>query len=325
MSSKKIFQLIILNLLMINSVYADSMLTQYRQTGIISLEKKLDLGLTKVEYWDKYLENIDTSFGFIESYSSILTCNKENSTLSIYKYDKNKSFTLENEYNAFTGQVMGDKVKEGDLKTPIGLYSITKKISKLDSFYGPLAFVTSYPNIYDRLRGKDGSGIWIHGLPTKQQRDEYTKGCIAINNPNIQSLDKSIDISNTLLIISSSETKKNISKNKLSRILSALYKWRYSWIYNETQNYMNFYSQKFTRHDGMNYKKFKQYKTRIFNKKERKQIIFNNINIIPYPNQENVFQITFKEFYTSSSFEFEGNKTLMIHFNNKNFTILTEK
>ncbi len=325
MSSKKVLAFVILNLLIVNLAFANSILTQYRQMGLITLKKQLDLELTKVRYWEEYLKGLDTSFGFIESYSSILICNKEKSTLSIYKRDKDQKFSIQKKYHAFTGQAEGDKVKEGDLKTPIGLYRLTKKISKLDSFYGPLAFVTSYPNIYDKLQGKNGSGIWIHGLPIKQKRDEFTKGCIAINNLNLKGLDKNIDINSTLLIISNSQAKKNISKKKLSYILAALYKWRYSWIYNETKNYLNFYSQEFIRYDGMNYEKFEHYKTRVFNKMEIKHIIFNNINIIPYPNQENIFQITFKEFYTSSSFKFEGNKTLIVHFNKKNFSILTEK
>ncbi len=46
----------------------------------------------------------------------------------------------------------GDKKTEGDLRTPIGVYDLVKKISNVDEFYGPLAFVISYPNIYDRYK-----------------------------------------------------------------------------------------------------------------------------------------------------------------------------
>lgn len=316
---------IILTLLLVNSIYANSLLTQYRETGIIALEKQMDLELTKQDYWDQHLKNIDTNFGYIESYSSILTCDKKKSTLNVYQYDKDKKFILKKNYNAFTGKVKGDKLKEGDLKTPTGIYHITQKISKLDSFYGPLAFVSTYPNIYDKFLGKTGSGIWIHGLPTEEERDEYTKGCIAIDNSNIECLDRNININNTLLVISESENQKSISKGKLSTILSSLYKWRYSWIYNETETYLSFYAQNFIRSDGMKYESFKKYKTRVFNKKENKKIIFNDINVIPYPDRKNVFKITFKEFYASNSYKFEGDKILIIKFENNDFKILTEK
>ena len=76
----------------------------------------------------------------------------------------------------------------------------------------------------------------------------------------------------------------------------------------------------------MDIKAFKNYKTRVFKKIEKKSIIFKNINIVPYPNSDNIFQITFKELYKSDTFEFIGNKTLIIALNeNNNIKILTEK
>lgn len=308
------------------SLNANSILTNYRLHGVHDIEKQMDLELGDVKYWNEYLANIDTTFGYIESYSSVITCNKEKSELTLYKQTKNKKFELIKNFNAFTGEMKGDKKKEGDLKTPLGIYNLTKKITKLDSFYGPMAFVTSYPNLYDTFRGKDGYGIWIHGLPTEQERDEYTKGCIAIDNSNIESLDRHINIEKTMLIIDNDNVQQEIKKEVLAKILSNLYEWRYSWIYNDINKYLSFYSKDFIRNDGMEYERFTKYKTRIFNKDERKKIIFSNINVIPYPNSKNIYQITFKEYYTSSSFQFEGDKVLMVKVNEGDkFQIFTEK
>ncbi|MDQ7061593.1 MAG: L,D-transpeptidase family protein [Sulfurimonas sp.] len=266
----KLFALLLLSV----SLNGASILTEYRQNGTKNIEKKMDLELTNTAYWYEYLKNIDTSFGYLESYKSILTCNKENSTLALYQYNQDKKFTQTQNYSAFTGEKSGDKTKEGDLKTPLGIYTITQKISKLDSFYGPLALVSSYPNLYDNFRGKTGSGIWIHGLPTEQERDDYTKGCIAINNDNMLCLDKEIDIESTLLIINPQNKLDEVSKKVLSQILSGLYAWRYSWLYNDTAKYLSFYSSNFLRHDGMKYENFVTYKTRIFNKKRKKTNTF---------------------------------------------------
>jgi murein L,D-transpeptidase YafK len=307
------------------SLYAN-ILTTYRTYGLDNIEKQMDLELTKKEYWSQYLKSIDTSFGYIESYSNILTCNKSKSTLRLYKRNSKNRYYLDKEYSAFTGKLKGDKIKEGDLRTPIGIYNLTKKISKLDSFYGPLAFVTSYPNSYDKFKGKNGSGIWIHGLPTQQKRDDFTKGCIAINNSNIEALDRRINIDKTLLIINPKEVKKKISKKTLTSILASLYEWRYAWLYNDIDKYLQFYSSDFIRFDGMNFQRFKKYKTRIFKKPEKKTIMFNNISVIPYPNSSNIYQITFKEFYKSNSYAFNGNKVLMIKLDNKNnMKIFTER
>jgi len=308
-----------------SSLYANNILTDYRENGIYNVQKHMDNELTKTEYWNLQLKDLDTRFGYIESYSNILTCDKSSSTLTLYIKDNNESYRLQKQYNAYTGQVEGDKLKEGDLKTPIGIYDITKKISKLDSFYGPLAFVTSYPNEYDKYRGKNGHGIWIHGLPTEQERSEYTKGCIAIDNQSIECLDRHIDIDKTLLIINKEEAQEKIEKETLSSILSALYSWRYSWIYNDIKNYLAYYSPEFIRYDGMNYKRFLKYKERIFKKEEQKEIIFKNINVLPYPNSSNIYKISFIEKYKSKSFEFIGDKVLIVKFDNNKIKIITER
>lgn len=310
------------------NIFASDILTSYRVNGIEQIEREMDIELTKREYWDRVLSNKDTTFGYIEAYSNVLACDKSTSTLHLYSLDENKSFNFRKTYDAFTGKLKGDKVKEGDLKTPIGIYQITQKLSReteLDPFYGPLAFVTSYPNIYDSYRGKNGSGIWIHGLPS-QDRDEFTRGCIAINNSSIECLDRNIDIEKTILIIDEENIEQNISKNLLSSILSQLYSWRYSWKYDDIVGYLSFYSPGFVRSDGMSLEEFKKYKTRVFKKVEKKTIIFNDINVVPYPNTSNIYQVNFKEFYKSDTFQFSGDKTLIIEVDEDNrINILTEK
>ncbi len=302
-----------------------NLLTHYRNNGIHEIEKELDKKLSEQSYWDNYLKNIDTSFGYFESCTNILACDKSKSKLSIYKKDDNNTYRLKEEYSAYTGKIKGDKRKEGDLRTPIGIYDITKKITKVDSFYGPMAFVTSYPNIYDKYQGKTGKGIWIHGLPIEQERDEFTKGCIAINNQNIKCLDKNINISKTILIIDENNDKKKISKKQISQVLANLFAWRYSWIYNDINRYLSFYAPKFKRFDGMNLKQFKKYKTRIFNKNEKKTILFKEINVVPYPDTKDIFKITFLEKYKSNSFSFTGNKTLIVKLTENKFNIITER
>jgi len=194
------------------SLYANNILDNYRINGMKSIEKQMDLELTRENYWDEYLKDKDIKFGYIENYSSILTCNKEKSTLSLYKKNKDNSFEFKKNYDAFTGKIKGDKIKEGDLKTPIGIYNIAQKLNKdtkLDPFYGPLAFVTSYPNLYDKLNGKTGSGIWIHGMPLdNKEREKYTKGCIALDNKSLLYLKDSINYKNTILLINETDIKK---------------------------------------------------------------------------------------------------------------------
>jgi murein L,D-transpeptidase YafK len=307
---------------------ASDSLDNYRVNGIDNLAKIMDEELTKESYWNEYLKDKDTKFGFIEEYKSILVCDKDKSTLSLYMRNKENKYEFIKEHNAFTGKNNGDKVQEGDLKTPVGIYQIVEKLSKetnLDSFYGPLAFVTSYPNIYDRYQGKNGHGIWIHGVPTQQSRDSYTKGCIAIENDSIECLGRKINYEETLLIIDNKKIQENPPKEVLASLLSELFKWRYAWIYSDTNSYLNFYTPDFIRDDGMTYEEFKNYKIRVFQKDEKKTIVFQNINIIPYPNNPNLFKITFTEQYRSDSFKFSGNKSLMVKLEDNKMKIFTEQ
>lgn len=319
---------IIFFLFLVFSLNASDILTKYRLEGMSTIEKQLDLDLTDKQYWDKQVQNIDTTFGYLESYTSVLSCDKNNSTLSLFKLDVDNVYTQVKTYNAFTGKVSGDKKIEGDLITPLGVYNIIQRLDKdnqLDPFYGPLAFVTTYPNIYDKSKGKNGSGIWIHGLPINQKRDDFTRGCIAIDNQSIECLDRNIDISKTILIINQNATKIDISKENLSSILSSLYKWRYAWKYNEIDNYLTFYAQDFKKTNGTNLANFEIIKTFIFSKKEKKIIIFKDINILKYPNLENTYQISFNEYYKTKYVKFTGNKTIMIRLDKeKNMKIFLE-
>jgi len=303
------------------------LLTNYRENGIQNLEKELDSQLTQTDYWSAYLQNVDTSFGYYESYSNLLICDKSKSQLTLYKKDQNSSsFQLKKEYSAYTGKMRGDKAQEGDLKTPVGVYNLVKKLTDVDSFYGPLAFVTSYPNIYDKYKGKTGQGIWIHGLPLHQDRETFTKGCIAIKNKSIECLSRNIDIKKTLLIIDENIFPQNsITKEKYAKILADIFAWRYTWRYNDLEKYLSFYAPEFKRFDGMDIKRFSHYKKRIFQRNEKKTIIFKDINIIPYPNHKDTFKILFKEQYRSKNFTFNGEKTLIIKFTDNKFQIITEK
>lgn len=304
----------------------DSLLDIYQKEGISVIETIFDTELASKVYWSKKLQDLDTHFGYFEGINYILACNKDNASLKLYTKDSNNSFTLNQNFSAFIGKKTGDKQKEGDLRTPIGVYRLIKKLDNVDSFYGPLAFVTSYPNTFDKVQGKNGSGIWVHGLPFTQARDDFTKGCIAINNTNIEQLEEQIDLKEALVYIDDS-IYPQVKKEDLSTLLSQLYTWKKAWKENNITTYLSFYDQDFKRNDGLNIEQFKQYKERVFLKDEYKQIIFSKINISPYPmaHKKSVYLISFNETYRSKSYQFDGEKELYVQLNNDKFSILTEK
>jgi murein L,D-transpeptidase YafK len=101
------------------------------------------------------------------------------------------------------GNPIGKKAYQGDHKTPEGFYNIEGKNME-SKFHKNL--VISYPNQSDeananKMSKKPGSAIEIHGLPNKlgllgkfQRWYDWTDGCIALTNEEIDELYKAVKI-----------------------------------------------------------------------------------------------------------------------------------
>ncbi len=125
----------------------------------------------------------------------------------IYLYENvNGVPYLRSDYYVSQGKFGVDKAKEGDQRTPIGVYFITNRLpgAKLPDFYGPGALPLNYPNEWDKLRGRGGSGIWLHGVPvTNYSRPPLASdGCVVLANPDFLKVSATVDIAKTPVIIS---------------------------------------------------------------------------------------------------------------------------
>ena len=96
-----------------------------------------------------------------------------------------------------------EKRREGDQKTPLGVYTIVSAKEKLPDFYGPGAFPISYPNEWDRLHKRNGYGIWLHGTPseTYSRPPRATDGCVALTNEDLRRLSRYVDVGRTPVVI----------------------------------------------------------------------------------------------------------------------------
>jgi murein L,D-transpeptidase YafK len=89
---------------------------------------------------------------------------------------------------------VGDKEKEGDQKTPEGVYTLDDRNPDSDYF---LSIHISYPSSQERTqarsRGLDpGGAIMIHGQPNMPtysaayyKKEDWTNGCIAVSNSDM--------------------------------------------------------------------------------------------------------------------------------------------
>ncbi len=290
-----------------------------------AVEDYLDQTLATQAYWQEQLKDKNLTYGLFSSYDELLFCNKREGNLT--RFSITKEHTIKPRYNLDTliGGGKGDKQYEGDLRTPIGVYNLNGRIDNPDPFYGPLALVTSYPNKYDLARDKNGSGIWIHGKPLKGPRDEYTKGCLVIENDELENLDKSINRFTTALVISPTSFPQTNS-DTIASVLANLYQWRNYWKKSELKPYLSFYHPEFKRSNGMSFTQFSIIKQNIFHNKVKRRINFYDINIIPYPNDENrtLFYVNLQEQYDAGRIHFNGKKELYLEYRDNKIYILTE-
>lgn len=303
----------------------------YRTQGIKATQILLESFLINKDFWLNVLKDRDVGYGYYEDAEFLFVADKSIPNLILYEIQEGRLIKI-NQTDALVGSGKGEKNLEGDLTTPTGVYDITSKLTGLSQYYGPLAFTTNYPNAYDRAQKKTGSGIWIHGFPLDGNRKELnTKGCIAIENSVISQYDQLINKKKTILI--TYETMFTPStEEELAIILSNLYRWKEAWIKNDLETYLSFYGKDFTKTDGMKFNAFKDYKKRVFDKKEQKTILFRGINISPYPNQDGkkFFKVSFTQDYSAYkndklNYSSKGVKELYVELNDGKIEILTEK
>jgi murein L,D-transpeptidase YafK len=101
-----------------------------------------------------------------------------------------------------TGEAAGRKARSGDKKTPEGVYFFTKEHPDRDlaPIYGSRAFPIDYPNFMDRLAGRGGNSIWLHGT-NKKLKPRDSNGCIVVENSAIDRLAGYITLHRTPIII----------------------------------------------------------------------------------------------------------------------------
>ncbi len=324
---KKIFFVLSLSFC---SLFASDLARIYLNEGIEAVEKVLEKEFSNKNFWLTELEGKDLSLGYYSNRTAVVLTNKTDKTLKVFVYDNGSLKELFSQSNVLTG-LMGDKQKEGDLITPVGFYNLGVKFDPKNTYYGPFAFATDYPNMLDRVNNKTGGGIWIHGYPMDGTRiDEYkTRGCIALHNHILIDFAKVIDNEKNVYAMTENKEVFRTNKEEIASIMAALFAWKDSWTINDIKTYLNYYDeQKFKRFDKSSFKEFAAMKRIIFSRNEDKKIKFSNISISPYPNLDNekMFRITFYQDYRATNHTFRGNKLLYVKLDeNGQMKILAER
>ena len=131
----------------------------------------------------------------------IVLVDKSKQRLYLYYYKVDGKVNLVRSFPCSTGRSDGDKVKEGDRRTPEGIYFFTKAYydSKV-TIFGTTAFHLNYPDPFDQAEGREGNGIYLHGT-NRPLGSRDTNGCVVMNNPDLDYLRQRIVLHETPIII----------------------------------------------------------------------------------------------------------------------------
>lgn len=227
----------------------------------------------------------------------------------LYVMEQRSPLSASRKFFCSTGEVPGDKQVEGDLKTPEGVYFVQRRLEGgLDyELYGDLAFTLDFPNPVDRIKGKTGSGIWIHGrghTPTERE----TKGCMALATPDVHALDPKLERGSPVVIAGDVHwTGEQYQDDVPDILINRVQAWANAWQ-SKSENFFQFYDpERYAKGQGRSFHAFRDHKEGLFRNLPWINVMVSDVRVLPGPD----YWVTwFGQLYRSNSLTSEGMKRL---------------
>ena len=210
------------------------------------------------------------------------------------------------DYYVTLGKNGVEKTREGDQKTPIGVYHVTADLprKKLTDFYGSGAFPINYPNEWDRRLGRNGHGIWLHGTPAAvySRAPRASDGCIVLANPDLDSVRAYMQVGLTPVIIADEVEWSDAQALEAERrsLNAAIEEWRADWASRDTERYLAHYSPRF-RSGAQDLAAWSKHKRGVNAAKKWIKVDLSRLSMFRYPRQGDFVVVTFEQDYRSSS------------------------
>lgn len=234
-----------------------------------------------------------------------IVVNTLQSRLYLFRNDKGRPVFIA-DYYVSQGRAGAFKEREGDLKTPVGVYRVTSELStqKLGDFYGKRAFPLNYPNEWDRLQGRNGHGIWLHGVPadTYARPPRASEGCVVLANQDLEALAGYLQIGVTPVIITNGVEWLSLGdwQGERAALDRAIEDWRLDWESRDTARYMRHYSKKFRAGD-QTYQTWEAQKRAVNAQKAWIKVSLGKLSAFRSPGKDDLVQVSFEQAYQSSN------------------------
>ncbi len=236
----------------------------------------------------------------------------DKSQQQFYLYDEKETdlLSLTHNYPCTTGQIVGDKQKVNDLRTPEGVYFVVYKIAKGLDFkeYGGIAYTLNYPNPVDKLRGKTGYGIWIHSKGDGIS-PLITKGCIAIGLEEIAEVGPLLTSGTAVVVGETLNTAAApiADDGTVEHLRRRMEQWTHAWA-NRSQDFFDFYNgDSYTKAMPETFQAFRSNKERLFKRLAWINIFNRDVHVLEGPG----YWVTWSEqFYRAPNLSTEGIRRL---------------
>lgn len=234
-----------------------------------------------------------------------IVVDSQRSRLYLYQNDKGRPRFVA-DYYVTQGKEGSNKTREGDKRTPVGVYHVTSSLPRrnLGDFYGSGAFPINYPNEWDRRHGRSGHGIWLHGTPsdTFSRPPKASDGCVVLTNADLDAISKNLQIGVTPVIISNSVEWLSLDDWQAERaaLNKNIEQWRADWESRDVDRYLRHYSKRFQA-PGQNFAQFAQQKRQVAGGKSWIKVGVNNLSVFRNPGKEDMVVVTFDQDYKSNN------------------------
>lgn len=236
--------------------------------------------------------------------------------------------SLQKKFRCTTGKNNnGTKSREGDKKTPNGIYFFRGILEddQLPVKYGARALTLDYPNSYDRLFNKTGYGIWLHAVDEDERVEiSYdTEGCVVVTNEDILELSRFISLNSTPIIIDDTISAASADNLKAERqkVLDFVHHWADAWQNKDIDRYMDCYENRFYSY-GRNKQQQRSYKQQLNRAYKTIKVDLSDIRVYGY---HDYYVIAFIQEYRSDLFYSKGPKKLYLDRGGNGLKIFAER
>lgn len=256
-----------------------------------------------------------------ESVKSALLVDKKSHRLYVYEREADGTPHLVQDFYVSTGKASGNKTLSGDLRTPEGVYFITRHIpgDQLPDLYGSSAYPMNYPNEWDRHLGKTGYGIWLHGTEAAyySRPPQDSEGCVVLPNIDLTAVAEYLHPGITPIVVSDRVEwlEREAYLNLRDEVKGVVEAWRADWQSGDVERYLSHYDAAFWS-SGHNIKSWQQRKRQVASGKQWQKVELSELSLFAYPhaagNDREMMVVNLQQQYDSNNYNSEMKKRLYL-------------